>query len=262
MPLQAVESQRLYRQIAEQLRSLIAGGEFAAGSRLPAERDLARQLGVSRPSVREALIALEVEGWVEVRVGSGIYIRPQGQPAGPGKTHSHVNGHAPANGHANGQAKANGSVALGAADWGPLELMRARELVEGEVAALAARHARKAQIAAMASALARMQEAADAGVIPREGDEAFHAAIAQACGNEVLRDTVMGYWQARSGPLFARMSEYFENPASWTAALAEHEQVLRAIHAHDAQAAREAMHLHLKRAYNRYSASWRRANSS
>src|SRR3954469_8076299 len=122
MPLQAVESSRLYRQIAEQLRGLIAGGEFTAGTRLPAERDLARQLGVSRPSVREALIALEVEGWVEVRVGSGVYIRPQ----------PHGNGHARTGGHAS-----NGHPS-GPAEWGPLELMRARELVEGEVAALAA----------------------------------------------------------------------------------------------------------------------------
>ena len=60
VPLQLVEPQRLYRQIAEQLRALIAKGEFSVGARLPAERDLARQLGVSRPSVREALIALEV----------------------------------------------------------------------------------------------------------------------------------------------------------------------------------------------------------
>ncbi|MGZ5269892.1 MAG: FadR/GntR family transcriptional regulator [Ramlibacter sp.] len=239
MPLQAVESQRLYRQIAEQLRGLITAGEFEAGSRLPAERDLARQLGVSRPAVREALIALEVEGWVEVRIGSGVYIRPQAA------------GHGRGNGHA-----------AGPAEWGPLELMRARELVEGEVAALAARRARKAQIAAMADALAHMQSDAQAGVVPREGDEAFHAAVADACGNEVLRDTVVGYWQARSGPLFARMSDYFENPASWSAALVEHASVLDAIRAHDAQAARSAMHHHLQRAYNRYSASWRRANSS
>ncbi|MDP3706832.1 MAG: GntR family transcriptional regulator, partial [Polaromonas sp.] len=72
--LQIVEPQRLYRQIAGQLRALISQGELAVGSRLPAERDLARQLGVSRPSVREALIALEVEGWVEVRTGSGVYV--------------------------------------------------------------------------------------------------------------------------------------------------------------------------------------------
>ena len=62
MPLQAVETRRLYRQIADQLRALIAAGEYAPGSRLPPERDLALQLAVSRPSVREALIALEVEG--------------------------------------------------------------------------------------------------------------------------------------------------------------------------------------------------------
>ena len=74
MPLQTVEPQRLYRQIAGQLRKLITAGEFVVGARLPAERDLARQLGVSRPSVREALIAMEVEGWVEVRSGSGVYV--------------------------------------------------------------------------------------------------------------------------------------------------------------------------------------------
>src|SRR5437763_11409917 len=118
MPRQAVESSRLYRQIAEQLRGLIAGGEFVAGARLPAERDLARQLGVSRPSVREALIALEVEGWVEVRIGSGIYVQPSQQRSGA---------HAARNGNGTGT------------DWGPLELMQARTLVEGEVAALAAR---------------------------------------------------------------------------------------------------------------------------
>ena len=53
MPLHTVAPQRLYRQIAEQLRALIGKGEFAAGARLPAERDLARQLGVSRPTVRD-----------------------------------------------------------------------------------------------------------------------------------------------------------------------------------------------------------------
>lgn len=241
MPLQAVESSRLYRQIAEQLRGLIVDGEFAAGTRLPAERDLARQLGVSRPSVREALIALEVEGWVEVRTGSGIYVQEARQRNGA---------HAPRNGNGTGT------------DWGPLELMRARELVEGEVAALAARHARKAHIAAMAAALARMREDSDAGIEPRAGDEAFHNAIAQACGNEVLSDTVRSYWSARHGPIFSRLGDYFENPASWSAALVEHAAVLEAIRARDAQAAREAMHQHLKKATSRYSASWRRANHS
>ena len=74
MPLEAVEARRLYRQVADQLRALIDSGEYRVGSRLPTERDLAEQLKVSRPTVREALIALEVEGRVRIRVGSGIYV--------------------------------------------------------------------------------------------------------------------------------------------------------------------------------------------
>lgn len=235
MPLQTVASSRLYRQIAEQLRGLIAGGEFAAGQRLPAERDLARQLGVSRPSVREALIALEVEGWVEVRIGSGIYVQAPAQRGGARTTR-----------------KGNDT----AADWGPLELMRARELVEGEVAALAARHARKPQVAAMAAALERMREDVAAEVAPADGDAAFHDTIAQACGNEVLGDTVRSYWSARHGPLFERLGDWFETPASWSAAIGEHAAVLEAIRARDAEAARDAMQQHLRKATARYSASW------
>jgi len=94
---------------------------------------------------------------------------------------------------------------------------------------------------------------------PREGDEAFHEAIAQACGNSVLLDTVQRYWQARNGPLFERLGDYFEHPQSWQAAIAEHQQVLLAIEAHDASAARKAMQKHLRQAHKRYSASWRRA---
>src|SRR5213075_491236 len=112
MPLQTVENRRLYRQIADQIAALIERGEYGMGQRLPPERDLAKQLGVSRPSVREALIALEVEGFVEVRVGSGVYVtgaRPAGSAAG----------------------------ASAAADSGPFELIKARWMIEGECAALA-----------------------------------------------------------------------------------------------------------------------------
>src|ERR1700682_6560915 len=91
MPLQAVDNRRLYRQIADQMAALIEKGEYGPAQRLPPERDLAKQLGVSRPSVREALIALEVEGYVEVRVGSGVYVlgprptaRAEPLPAGSG----------------------------------------------------------------------------------------------------------------------------------------------------------------------------------
>lgn len=238
MPLQTVEPQRLYRQIAEQVRSLIAKGEFDVGARLPAERDLAKQLGVSRPSVREALIALEVEGWVEVRTGSGVYVLDRA-------------------GQRNGSA-----VKVPPTEWGPLELIRARRVIEGEIASLAAQHARRRHTDAIAQAIQFMKDDADRGIAPLAGDRAFHTAIAQACDNVVLLETVQTFWDARRGPLFERLGDYFETVPSWRMAIAEHETVLEAIRARDGEAARVAMQQHMDKSHSRFSASWRRANKS
>jgi DNA-binding FadR family transcriptional regulator len=236
MPIQALEPQRLYRQIAEQLRALITGGEYAPGERLPAERDLAKQLAVSRPSVREALIALEVEGWVEVRVGSGVYVLDR--------------------------KKTNGHAKVPANEWGPLELIRARRVIEGEIASLAAQHAKRKHVTAMKSAIASMKVDAERNVAPLEGDRAFHTAVASACDNVVLLETVERFWDARHGPLFERLGDWFESVPSWRIAIAEHEQVLAAIAAHDGDAARTAMQNHMDKSHARFSASWRRANAS
>src|SRR5690606_34370983 len=73
--LQAVKTDRLYVKVADQLTRLIVEGVFAVGGRLPSERDLADQLKVSRPTIREAMIALELSGIIEIRTGSGIYVR-------------------------------------------------------------------------------------------------------------------------------------------------------------------------------------------
>ena len=232
MPLQSIEPQRLYRQIADQLRALIGKGEFAAGARLPAERDLARQLGVSRPSVREALIALEVEGWVEVRTGSGVYVLDRSQrPA----------------------------AAISVTEWGPLELIRARRVVEGETAALAATLGRRKDVDAMTRAIALMQDLADRNVMPLDGDRAFHLAIVDACDNAVLAETVQGFWDSRNGPIFTRLGGYFETVQSWRRAIAEHHAIRDAIAAQDAVGARAAMHEHMDKSHMRFSASWRRA---
>jgi DNA-binding FadR family transcriptional regulator len=232
--LQAVTPQRLYRQIADQLRQNIDEGRWPVGARLPAERELASLLQVSRPSLREALIALEVEGLIEVRSGSGIYVL---------------------------ETPASKSVSKALAlpepqQWGPLEVMHARMVVEAEVAALAARHARKSDVSDMQAGLARMREQAAQGQVPREGDEMFHAAVAHASGNEVLCDMVGRTWQARYGRLFERLGEHFERPLSWRAAIDEHAIILSAIERHDERGARAAMRQHLKKAIQRYSAAW------
>lgn len=229
MPIKAIETQRLYRQISDQLRSLIVAGEFPVGSRLPAERDLAVQLGVSRPSLREALIALEVQGYIEVHMGSGIYVcKP---PA--------VRAKAP-------------DISR---EEGPLELIRARALLEGEVAATAARVGRKPQFDAIADAIKTMAEVAGTGATPIEADKLFHVRIAEATGNSVLVDIVARLFDFRLGPLFDQLHSHFETPEVWSDAIEEHKKILKALRARNPELARAAMQEHMEIAYKRLSSS-------
>ena len=231
MPFQSIEPRRLYRQIADQIRTLIRSGEFPAGARLPPERDLAKQLGVSRPSVREALIALEVEGLVEVRIGSGIYV----------------------------QAPSHHRATNGAPDAtaGPFELLRARYVIEGETAALAAKSAKKAQLQAIADALEFMQhELEDTDDQPLGGDRDFHMRIAEATGNGALVAVVKMLWDERTGPLYKQLEHHYDSPSLWGNAMAEHRAIYKAIAAKDSTGARAAMQRHLNQAYKRFSTGW------
>src|SRR6185369_16670484 len=159
VPLEAVEARRLYRQVADQLRRLIDSGEYAVGSRLPTERELAEQLKISRPTVREALIALEVEGRLRIRVGSGIYVIEPAAVAAP----------------------ATASVIEG-----PFELLRAREFLESALAEQAARVATKDDVARIDGSLLAMENVEHPGEASMVHDRAFHVAIAGSLGNAVL----------------------------------------------------------------------------
>ena len=229
MPFQSIEPRRLYRQIADQIRTLIRSGEYAAGSRLPPERDLARQLGVSRPSVREALIALEVEGLVDVRIGSGIYVR----------------------------APLDGSMAaMPEALAGPFELLRARYVIESECAALAAKSAKRSQLRALEAALDDMDREMEAGRQPLPSDRLFHLRIAEATGNGALVHVIKLLWDERTGELFQRLEHHYDSPELWRTAIGEHRAVLKGIASHDPNAARQAMQRHLDHAYKRFSKGW------
>ena len=229
MPFQSIEPRRLYRQIADQLGQLIAGGAYPVGTRLPAERELALQFGVSRPSVREALIALEVEGRVEVRIGSGIYVQAPTE-------------------HKGREAEATA---------GPFELLRARYVIEGECAALAAKSGKKNQVQAIAEALDQMQHEIDHSEHhPLTGDRQFHMRIAEATGNGALVAVVKMLWDERTGPLYKQLEHHYDSPALWGNAMAEHRSVYKAIAAKDADGARVAMQRHLNQAYKRFSTGW------
>ena len=229
MPIQTIEPRRLYRQIADQLRTLIAAGEFALGSRLPPERDLAAQLGVSRPSVREALIALEVEGLVEVRMGSGIYVMAQ-EPTAPRRAVESA--------------------------LGPFDIIRARQLIESELAAVAARHKPALALKRMRAAVKLMEEDIARGVMPLRGDRDFHLALAEASDNAALVRVISDLFEERKNPLFEQLGRHFENARTWRHAVTEHRAVLRAIAAGDVAGARAAMRAHLGNSHDRFAAAW------
>jgi DNA-binding FadR family transcriptional regulator len=226
LPLEAIEPRRLYRQIADQLRQLIDHGEYPVGSRLPAERELADMLGVSRPTVREALIALEVEGLLRIRVGSGIYVnaRPASEPS-------------PAR----------------APIEGPFEVLRARAFVESAVAEEAARRAMPGDIARLDAVLAEV----DGHTLSIDRwialDRCFHRAVAATLGNVVLLRTVGELFDQRINPYFVQLSQHIENDVTWRAAHLEHVAIRNAIAARHPADARAAMHEHLERSHRRFS---------
>jgi DNA-binding FadR family transcriptional regulator len=228
VPIRAIEPRRLYRQVADHLRELIDNGDFPAGGRLPTERELAERLGISRPTVREALIALEVEGRVRIRVGSGIYVTEA--PAAP-------------------------VAALHTLQpvEGPIELLRAREFVEGAVAAEAATLVRPADVEAMDDVIARMAAGGHPSQETVALDREFHTTVAAILGNAVLVRFVGELFDQRVNPYFGRLASYFENEETWRVAIEEHRAVRDAIVARDPERAREAMRHHLQQSQRRFS---------
>jgi DNA-binding FadR family transcriptional regulator len=228
VPIRAVEPRRLYRQVADQIRGLIESGEFPFGARLPSERELAEQLGLSRPTVREALIALEVEGLVTIRVGAGVFVRgrPQVVP------------------------QIRGPVE------GPFELLRAREFIEGAVASESARVARPADVEGLDDVLRRMVSAEHPSAETLALDREFHTTVAGILGNAVLVRFIGDLFDQRINPYFDRLSSYFENSDTWSAALGEHRAIRDAIAAGDEAGASAAMRHHLQQSQIRFSLSF------
>jgi DNA-binding FadR family transcriptional regulator len=225
IPLQAVAAPRLYRIIAGQIAGRIRSGEFGNGARLPSERDLAEQLHVSRASVREALIALELEGYVEVRVGAGVFVTHTETDAAGSTMRLASSGREP-----------------GGSEIGPFEVLETRLLLEPECAALAAQVGLPAQIAAVEAAYRAMDTVNE----PAMHDRAFHLAIAAACGNAALASAITHVLDLGGrSPVYSRLEAHFVTQRVWEQADSEHGRILAAIKARDATAARHAMHDHL-----------------
>jgi len=225
-PYRGGEGRRQYQLVADRIRALIEEEGVEPGARLLAERELAAKLGVSRPSLREALIALEIDGRVEIRGGSGVYVCAP--PAGSGSATS----------------------SLGES---PAELMQARAVLEGAVIMLAAARVTAEGLRRLEGALAEMRTEHARGNKPVEADRRFHICIAEMAGNPVLVDMVGALFDSRNSPIAARMSGEAEaTQQAWQVALGEHEAIYRALEARNPQAAAAALGSHLLASHGRW----------
>jgi GntR family transcriptional repressor for pyruvate dehydrogenase complex len=216
-PSGEASADRLYQKLARQLFDDLAAGKYKIGDRLPAERELAVEHSVSRPAVREAMIALEVQGLVEVRLGSGAYVRKL-----PG-VNDHPGFHATA-----------------------FELTEARMLIEGEAAALAASQISDEELDELDRLVDRISEENRQAEMSVVADHAFHLLIARATRNAVIVDTVERLWEVRSTSPECALLHEKAREADMRPVVDEHRLIADALRRRDGPAARAAMHDHLR----------------
>lgn len=215
-----VESQRLYERIAQQIADEIARGVYAVGQRLPSERDLAQKFQVSRTTVREAMIALELDGLVDVRTGSGVYVTHKSPPEG-----------------------ANGSR-----DVGPFELLEARRAIEGEACAMAAVRITEEQLDQLTQLIKEMRNENKRSVEMSEAaDRRFHELIAAATENSGMITAVQMLWDARVRSPQNRSMSAKVRALGIKPRIEEHVAIVSALKKRDSAAARAAMRDHLTR---------------
>lgn len=209
-------NRRLFWRIVDKVEALINQGEFSAGSRLPPERELADMFDVSRPTIREAIIALEVRGRVEVKTGSGVYVIEQQETSVKTKEIS------------------------------AFELTQARALIEGEIAALAAQSITDEELAQLKQTLIAMEK----GLYVEQADREFHEIIARATRNKALEYAVANLWDLRlnNSQIVADYGSVCKNNNDCV--MDEHTAIYNALQTHDASAARIAMHKHFNRLIN------------
>lgn len=221
MKVEAVKVRRLYIDVATQIEAQIREGSIKPGQRLPSERDLATKFEVSRPTIREAMIALEIAGLVEIRTGSGIYILKSAQ-----ELTEFVPDDVP----------------------GPFEVLEARLLIEPEAASLAATRITNTQLKTIEDALKLMADRNTDEKEKEAADQLFHCTIALATNNSALYSYVKWLWDLRnqsslSAAFHQRVRDLGVHPY-----VDEHREILNALKLRDPLCAQNAMRNHISNA--------------
>lgn len=219
---------RLYQEVGNNLKELLLTGKYQIGDRLPTERDIADLYGVSRTVVREALIMLELENLISVKKGSGVYVTNL-----PGQTVS-------------------AETQLNDTDYGPFELLQARQLIESSIAGFAASQVVKSDIIEMRMVLDQERRQLERGNLEDySADELFHILIARATKNAVLESLLDDLWQKRNNSkMWKGLHSHIHTQEYRKDWLKDHESILQALQVKDSKAAKQAMWQHLENVKN------------
>jgi GntR family transcriptional repressor for pyruvate dehydrogenase complex len=222
---------RLYEQVVERLREYVKSEGLQAGNRLPPERDLAERLSVSRTSVRQAIVALEVQGLVEVRHGGGTYLLHDHLEAEPLETMIDRRRRLP-------------------------DILDARDAIETKLAALAALRRSDQDLEEIDAALAAMAAAVERGELGVNEDQRFHSAITAAARSPLLA----GFMKEIAQSVAETRTESLRQPGRPPKSLEQHRRIAEAIRAGDPGAAAQAMHAHVQTVSNVKLLAWRAEN--
>jgi GntR family transcriptional repressor for pyruvate dehydrogenase complex len=216
-----VQTSRLYEQIVQQIEQSIQKGALKEGDQLPAERELALQFGVSRTAVREAVKALHEKGLVEAYPGKGTFITSA---------------------TSNSMRQTLGRMMKAGQSEGTPNLAEVREILEPEIAALAASRANKENFAAMREAIVVMDEARHDPDAFIEADLDFHLALAEAAANPLILSLI----DSIVGLLREQRIRIFHVDGGPERGQYHHKRILEAVERGDSQGARDAMRAHLR----------------
>jgi len=211
-----MNGKRLFQSVAEQIAGLIDAGAFPPGTRLPGERELAERLGVSRVTIREAEIALQAVGRLEIKTGSGVYVsesQPESRSALPSAS--------------------------------AFEVTEARLLVESEAAALAAHNITDEAIAQLEQMIEQMRTGDEEAA--NQADEQFHRTIAESSNNAAMVHTVQALWRMREELPAVKATYEAVCVHDADSRTAEHEAIFFALRDRDPARARNAMREHFHR---------------
>ncbi|GAA2287637.1 GntR family transcriptional regulator [Streptomyces ruber] len=215
--LRPMAKQRLYEQVLDRLRQYVTECGLRAGDRLPPERDLARRLGVSRASVKQAIVVLEVQGLVEARHGGGTYLVRDSLDVEPVEALVERRRRLP-------------------------DVLEAREALETKLAELAAERRTEEDLEAIRSALAHMEREIEEGAYGVEGDRLFHAAVTAAAHSSLLAE----FMRSIADQIAESRTESLRQPGRPHRSLAQHRAIADAVADGRPRQAAAAMRRHVR----------------